>query len=166
MKNGICHAIDKIACPKFRELPELLHVGTMSSQMKALGKNLSGNKPICWLLVLVLCLASVFPVHFHMHHDENAAPSAQADHVIDLHIMSDPAGQSHHGEESHSFASSADGIIKKVGFSPYVLAFLAVLLVLLPLPAQILRTRSRDDVLQLIDRYRHFSPPLRAPPLH
>ncbi len=127
-------------------------------------------KSISWLLIATILLVVFLPAHYHLHHlyNDDAFSSAATEHahVIDLHVLTESAGQSHHDDESTIIAVSPDGIVKKSNpeFSPFIM--LAIVLLLLPaLNKRInipLNYRSADPKKP----YPHFIPLLRAPPLY
>jgi len=125
-------------------------------------------KSISWLLIATILLVAFLPAHYHLHHlydeDSSSAGAAHA-HVIDLHVITELTGQSHH-DEAVSIAASPDGMMKKsnLDFSQFIL--LTMVLLLLPV-------FNKQINIQLISRssifkqcYPHFAPLLRAPPLH
>ena len=130
---------------------------------------MSTRKSISWFLIATILLVTFLPAHYHLHHfddDVFALSSTEHAHVIDLHVLAEEAGQLHHDEDATSIAASPDGIVKKVspGFSPFIL--LAIVLLLLPVFSNRINSQlnySRTDIKQ---RYPHFTPLLRAPPLH
>ena len=132
--------------------------------MSTFGKPIINSKPIGWLLVLAVLLITLLPAHYHLHHLYSTATATHA-HVIDLHLTIDEVGDSHH-DEAASIASSPDGIVKKSTAAFPLFIALAIVLTILP----ILKTRTlihpahKNTALQ--QSYPHFTPPLRAPPLH
>ena len=70
--------------------------------MRALWKQLIHRKSISWQLIAVLLLVTLLPAHYHLHHHDSAESTAHA-HSIDLHLISDDAGQSHHDEDTSIF---------------------------------------------------------------
>lgn len=123
------------------------------------------NKTINWLLVVSVLLITLMPAHYHLNHLFSGNPTSH-DHVVDFHLIADKTDQSHHGEETTVFTVNPDGIVKKSNpeFSPFIL--LAILLVILPIPNKRIRTHLDYYTASLKQSYHHFSPPLRAPPLH
>lgn len=123
------------------------------------------NKTISWLLVVSVLLITLMPAHYHLNHlfSDNSTDHA---HVVDFHLIADKTDQSHHGEDTTVFTANPDGIVKKSNpeFFPFIL--LAILLVLLPLHNKRIRIRLDCCNVSLKQSYQHFSPPLRAPPLH
>ena len=127
-------------------------------------------KSISWLLIAAILLVAFLPAHYHLHHlyNDDAFSSAATGHahVIDLHVLTEKTGQSHHDDETTIIAASPDGTVKKSNpeFSPFIL----LVIVLLSLPVL-----SKQKNIQLNYRstdlklpYPHFTPLLRAPPLH
>ena len=128
-------------------------------------KIIVNDKAINWLLVVAVLLVTLMPAHYHLSHlfDNHSSDHA---HVIDFHLITDKTDQSHHGEDTAVFTATPDGIVKKSNpdFSPFI--FLAVLLVLFPIFNNQLRFYQGYGDVNLKQSYHHFSPPLRAPPLH
>jgi hypothetical protein len=133
-------------------------------------KSLSTYKSISWFLIAGILLLAFLPAHYHLHHlynDENLDLAATKHaHIIDLHILTESAEQSHHDEEATIIALSPDGIVKKsnADFSPFIM--LAIVLLLLPalnkrinIPLSYRNTTPKQS-------YPHFTPLLRAPPLY
>lgn len=127
-------------------------------------------KSISWLLIVTILLVVFLPAHYHLHHhyNDDAFSSAATGHahVIDLHVLTESTGQSHHDDESTIIAISPDGIVKKSNpdLSPFIM--LAIVLLLLPALNKriniLLNYRSTD----FKQSYPHFTPLLRAPPMH
>lgn len=127
-------------------------------------------KSISWLLIATILLVVFLPAHYHLHHhyNDDAFSSAATGHahVIDLHVLTESTGQSHHDDESTIIAISPDGIVKKSNpdLSPFIM--LAIVLLLLPALNKriniLLNYRSTD----FKQSYPHFTPLLRAPPMH
>jgi hypothetical protein len=131
--------------------------------MRASWKLLIQRKSISWQLIAVLLFVTLLPAHYHLHHHDSAETAAHA-HSIDLHLISDDAGQSHHDEDTSIFAATPDVIAKKdkPGFSVYIP--LAILLVLILVHNHQSRIRHDQSDQCLEPHYSYFSPPLRAPP--
>ncbi len=138
--------------------------------MNADGKSVITYKSISWLLIATILLVAFLPAHYHLHHRYNDEIFSSAEtghtHIIDLHVLTESAGQSHHDDEATIIALSPDGIVKKSSpdFSPFIL--LAVVLLLLPalnkrinIPLTYRSTAAKQS-------YPHFTPLLRAPPLY
>ncbi len=127
-------------------------------------------KSISRLLIATILMVAFLPAHYHLHHlyhDETSSSAAtEHTHIIDLHVLTESAGQSHHDDEATIIAVSPDGILKKINpdFSPFIM--LAIVLLLLPALNKriniLLNYRSTDPR----QSYPHFTPLLRAPPLH
>ena len=139
----------------------------MLIRMCVKGKLLS-YKSISWLLIAAILLVAFLPAHYHLHHlytDDAFSSAARHAHVIDLHVLTEKTGQSHH-DDATIIAASPDGIVKKSNpeFSPFIL--LVIVLLSLPVLSKLkniqLNYRSTDLKLP----YPHFTPLLRAPPLH
>jgi hypothetical protein len=132
--------------------------------MRASWKLLIQRKSINWQLIAVLLFVTLLPAHYHLHHHDSAEPAAHA-HSIDLHLISDDAGQSHHDADTSIFAATPDVIAKKDKPDLSFYIPLAILLVLIL--AQNHQNRIRPDQSNqcLKPHYPYFSPPLRAPPL-
>ena len=138
--------------------------------MSADSKLVITRKSISWLLIAAILLLVFLPTHYHLHHlynDEtfSSATTTHA-HVIDLHVLTEKTGQSHHHDEATIIAASPDGMMKKSnpGFSPFIL--LAMVLLLLPVFNRQINIQLISRSTKLKQRYPHFAPLLRAPPLH
>ena len=131
--------------------------------MRASWKLLIQRKSINWQLIAVLLFVTLLPAHYHLHHHDSVEPAAHA-HSIDLHLISDDAGQSHHDEDTSIFAATPDVIAKKdkPGYSVYIP--LAILLVLILAHNHQHRARPGQSDQYLEPHYPYFSPLLRAPP--
>ncbi len=127
-------------------------------------------KSICWLLIATILLIAFLPAHYHLHHlysDDTLNPAtASHAHVIDLHVLSEQSGQTHHDDEATIIAASPDGIVKKSNpdFFPFIL--LAMVLLLLSALYKSINIQLNYRSTGLKQSYPHFSPLLRAPPLH
>lgn len=130
------------------------------------------NKSISWLVIAAILLAVFLPSHYHLHHlySHDTAGSVTESHtqahahVIDLHVLTEKTGQSHHDEAS-SIAASPDGIVKKTSpdLFPFILLVVAFLLL-------VTLSKHNNSWLNytsagIKQRYSHFVPQLRAPPL-
>ncbi len=142
----------------------------MLGLMSADSKLVITRKSISWLLIAAILLLVFLPTHYHLHHlynDEtfSSATTTHA-HVIDLHVLTEKTGQSHHHDEATIIAASPDGMMKKSnpGFSPFIL--LAMVLLLLPVFNRQINIQLISRSTKLKQRYPHFAPLLRAPPLH
>jgi hypothetical protein len=136
-------------------------------------KQIITYKSINWLLVALILLLTLLPAHYHLHHlhdDDSHRTEVHGynqghDHAIDLHLLTNKTGQSHHDEDAINITASPDGIVKKSNpaFSPF--ALLVIVLALLPVSISRFRLFSDRNNTNLRHSYLHFSPPLRAPPL-
>ena len=138
--------------------------------MSANCKIMISYKSICWLLIATILSIAFLPAHYHLHHlyndDTFSSTTAGHAHVIDLHVLTEQTGQSHHDDEATIIAASPDGIVKKSNpdFFPFILLAM-VLLLLASLNKQIsIQLNYRSTKFK--QSYPHFSPLLRAPPLH
>ena len=130
------------------------------------------NKSISWLVIAAILLVVFLPSHYHLHHlyNHDAAGSVTESHTqahahtIDLHVLTEQAGQSHH-DEATSIAASPDGIVKKT--SPDLFPFILLVMTFLLLAALSKTNNSRLNYTGagIKQRYPHFIPQLRAPPL-
>jgi len=133
------------------------------------GKIVISYKPISWLLIAAILLVTFLPAHYHLHHlyndETSSSTTARHEHVIDLHVLTEKTGQSHHDDEATIIAASPDGIVKKNNpdFFPFIL--LAMVLLLLPALNKQINIQLNDRSTDLKQPYPHFSPLLRAPPL-
>jgi hypothetical protein len=138
--------------------------------MSANGKITITYKSICWLLITTILLVAFLPAHYHLHHLDNddmfSSTTAVHAHVIDLHILTEQSGQSHHDDEATIIAASPDGIVKKSNpdFFPFIL--LAMVLLLVSALYKSINIQLNYKSTGLKQSYPHFSPLLRAPPLH
>lgn len=120
---------------------------------------------ISWMLVVSLLLLTLFPFHYHLHHDVSAQINGATthSHVTELHIL-EAANDADHYEVGHTVDSAVDPTLKYNNVWPPVFVILLTLSVLLPLS---MRTFSyaQLSLSQRLPRFiRHSSPPLRAPP--
>jgi hypothetical protein len=84
---------------------------------------------------------------------------------VDLHVITDTTAQSHH-DEATSIAASPDGILKN--YNPIYSPFIFLITVLTLLLIQHKRIKIGFDYKNINPQQScpHFSPLLRAPPLH
>lgn len=132
--------------------------------MRALWKLLIKRKSISWQLIAVLLFVTLIPAHYHLHHHDRAELAAHT-HSIDLHLISDDAGQSHHDEDTSIFAATPDVIAKKGIPELSIYVPLAILLVLLLAHHNQARYSYEQKDPDRKQHNPYFSPPLRAPPL-
>ena len=129
----------------------------------------NAKKAISWLLITAILLVTFLPAHYHLHHlyDDHDFSSAGAvhEHIIDLHVITELSGNSHHDDVA-SIAASPDGMMKKINpdFFPFIL--LAMVLLLLAVFNKQINIQLSSRSTKLKQRYPHFAPLLRAPPLH
>ena len=132
--------------------------------MLAFYKLLTHRKSISLQLTAVLLFVTLLPAHYHLHHHESVGRAAHA-HSIDLHLISDDRGQSHHDEDTSIFSATPDAIAKQ-GKPDFPIDIpLAILLVLILAHNNRNRIRPDQNDQCLKPHYPYFSPPLRAPPL-
>jgi hypothetical protein len=136
--------------------------------MCANAKIVINYKPISWLLIAAILLVAFLPAHYHLHHlydDAISSTATRHEHVIDLHVLTEKTGQSHHDDEATIIAASPDGILKKSNpdFSPFIL--LVIVLLLLRVLCKQINTQLNYKSINLKQSYLHFTPLLRAPPL-
>ena len=137
--------------------------------MSATGKLVITHKSVSWLLIATILLVTLLPAHYHLHHQHNddisSSTTAIHEHVIDLHVLTEKTGQSHHDDEATIIAASPDGMVKKNNpdFFPFIL--LAMALLLLPALNKRINIQLNYRSTDLNQPYPHFSPLLRAPPL-
>ncbi len=132
--------------------------------MCLLWKLLIKRKSISWQLVAVLLFVTLLPAHYHLHHIDSTELAAHT-HTIDLHLIADGVGQSHHDEDTSIFAATPDVIAKKGKPEFPVYIPLAILLVLLVAGSNPTRLRQDQTDSARIQHHPYFSPLLRAPPL-
>ncbi len=141
----------------------------MLTFMSAERKSVNIHKALSWLLIASILLVTFLPAHYHLHHlyDDNTfnvAATAHT-HVIDLHVLSDDIGQSHHSDEATSIAVTPDGIRKNShpDFFPFILLTILLLLV------HTLSKRINILLCHITTGHKkhhpYFTPLLRAPPL-
>jgi hypothetical protein len=113
--------------------------------------------------MLTLLLAMVMPAHYHLHH-LNDIDTAEHDHVLDLHLIADSNGHAHHDDDTSIIAATPDVIVKTD--KPLLVLFvpLGLVLLLLLTLADKVKLRHGHRGVRLIRQYRHYYPPLRAPP--
>ncbi len=127
-------------------------------------------KSISWLVIAAILLVVFLPSHYHLHHNHDAAGSATASHiqahahVIDFHVLTEPAGQSHH-DDATSIAASPDGIVKKTSQDLFLFILLVMVFLLLAALSKKNNSRLNYTGAGIKQRYSHFTPQLRAPPL-
>ena len=120
-------------------------------------------------MITTVLLVAFLPAHYHLHHldndDDFSSAGAGHEHVIDLHVLAELSGHSHHDEVA-SIAASPDGMLKKSNpdFPPFIL--LAMVLLLLPVFNRQINIQLNSRSTKLKQRYLYFAPLLRAPPLH
>ena len=127
------------------------------------------HKSISWLLIATILLVVFLPAHYHLHHhndDVLSSATTTHTHIIDLHVLTEKAGQSHHHDEATIIAITPDGMVKKSNpeFSPFIL--LSIVLLLLPALNNRIKLQLNYRSTHLKQSYPHFTPLLRAPPLH
>jgi len=140
----------------------------MLTRMCANGKLVIGYKPISWFLIAAILLVTFLPAHYHLHDSDDdtfGATATRHEHVIDLHVLTEKTGHSHH-DEATIIAASPDGIFKKSNpdFPPFIL--LIIVLQLLPVLCKQINIPLNYRSTDIKQSYHHFTPLLRAPPLH
>lgn len=136
--------------------------------MYANSKIVISYKPLSWLLIAAILLVTFLPAHYHLHHsydDTFGATATGHEHIIDLHVLTEKTGHSHH-DEATIIAASPDGIFKKSNpdFFPFIL--LIIVLQLLPVLCKQINIPLNYRSTDIKQSYHHFTPLLRAPPLH
>ena len=122
---------------------------------------------ISWILVAAMLALTLFPYHYHLHHDDQPSPTSigAQDHAIEFHSVLDIV-EADHQHDDHTIDSSTDIALKSMGVQlPFIVLILSLLL---PLPSftRVDRRRYVSASHKLPNAYRHKVPPLRAPPLH
>lgn len=126
----------------------------------------ANQKAISWFLISAILLVSLLPAHYHFHHlysesgINSAAPHA---HIVDLHVLSEQAGDAHH-DEAVSFTASPDGVLNKNNPDFPLFVLLAAVLLLLPMQIKQVSISRNIRNVNFRQRYPHFTPLLRAPP--
>ena len=127
-------------------------------------------KSISWLLIATVLLVAFLPAHYHLHHiyNDDAFSSAATGHahVIDLHVLTEKTGQLHHDDEATIIAASPDGIVKKSNSDFPWFILLAIVLLLVPVINKRINIQLNYRSTDPKQSYPHFTPQLRAPPLH
>ena len=125
------------------------------------------KKTISWSLITAILLVTFLPSHYHMHHLYNESDinsAAQHGHVVDLHVLSEQVGDAHH-DEAVSFTASPDGVLNRSNPDFPLFVFLVAVLLLLPMQSKLISVRPIFRSFNFRQRYLHFTPLLRAPPL-
>jgi hypothetical protein len=126
-------------------------------------RKLVNYKSVNWLLIAAILSATFLPAHYHLHHLDSKDATTH-DHVIDLHLLTDAAEQSHHDADTTSFTAVPDeGVKSSSTFTPFILA--ALLLTVLPIIVISINVRPDFRNNNPKRTYPHFAPLLRAPPL-
>ena len=112
---------------------------------------------------MMMLLAVVMPAHYHLHHIDGI-DTADHDHVLDLHLITDGHGHAHHDDDISIIAATPDVIVKTDKSLLALFVPLGLVLLLLLTRADKTRLRHGYDGADLIRHYRCCSPPLRAPP--
>ena len=137
--------------------------------MNACRKLKINEKSISWLLVAAIFFITLFSAHYHLDHSDNenlySVDAIQHNHVIDLHSITDAAGQAHHIDEASTIMASPDGIVKKISLAFSMTFLFIIVLSFLPLLYKTIRSRINRNDIELEQNYPYFSPLLRAPPL-
>ena len=120
-------------------------------------------RPISWVLVIALSLTMLMPAHYHLHHI-NDIDTAEHDHVLDLHLITDRHGHAHHDEDTSIIAATPDVIVKTDKSLVVLFVPLGLVLLLLLILADKVGLRYRHHGVRQVLQYRYYSPPLRAPP--
>jgi len=127
------------------------------------------RKSISWLLITTILLVAFLPAHYHLHHlyndDDFSSAGTKHAHIIDLHVITELTGHSHH-DEAASIAASPDGMMKKSNPDFALFILLAMVLLLLPVFNRQINIQLNSRKAKFKQRYHHFAPLLRAPPLH
>ena len=138
----------------------------MLNNMSKRHNNMISIKTISWSLIAAILLVTLLPAHYHLHHlyDENTNTAITTHkHVIDLHVLSEESGQSHH-DEATSISASPDGIVKNN--APDFMPFILISFILLVITTQNIRLniQLKSRRINLVPHAPYFSPLLRAPP--
>ena len=138
-------------------------------------RHLSRKKSVSWLVLISVAMLSLFPVHIHLHHDEDVLALSHhdqefvlnsSDHETTLHAISDTIGHIEHHEGDTVIPATSDTLLKKSSNSPLFVAILIGIVVILGvilLPHIPLRLYV---FTRFHKRYIYNNPPLRAPPLY
>jgi len=143
--------------------------------MRTWRRHLSHNKSVSWLVLVAVAMLSLFPVHMHLHHDEDVLASSQhdlefalnsSDHETTLHAISDTTGHSEHHEDAGVVSAASDTLLKKNSNSPLFIAILIGIVTILGITLSSHIPRRSHVFTRFRKRYIYSSPPLRAPPLY
>jgi hypothetical protein len=123
------------------------------------------RRVISKLLITVVLFSALIPAHYHLHHLYTDGSSAHA-HVIDLHLVADSSHQQDHDADTSIFAATPDGVAKTDNSKLTTFILLTICLLLLPVLNKNIGIICGYFDLRPRQHHLHFSPPLRAPPLH
>ena len=116
---------------------------------------------ISWLLVVAILFIAILPSRFYFHHQntENIVPH---EHAVHSHFSTNETLQAHEKEGAVSFTLFA--LDKKNNPTFADIAFISILLVLLPFFRFGGKIRTNVNQSRFNNLYYFISPPLRAPP--
>ena len=152
--------------------------------MRTWRRHLSLNKSVSWLVMVAVAMLSLFPVHMHLHHDEDVLASSQHDrefalnfsdhettlhvseHETTLHAISDTTGHSEHHEDAGVVSATLDTLLKKNSNSPLFIAILIGIVAILGITLSTHIPLRSHVFTRFRKRYIYNSPSLRAPPLY
>jgi len=138
-------------------------------------KHISRNKSVSWLVLIAVAMLSLFPVHMHLHHDEDVLALSHHDqefvlnssgHETTLHAISETAGHSEHHEDTEVVSAISDSLLKKSSNSPLFVAILIGIVVILGVILSPHIPLRLYVFTRFHKRYIYSNPPLRAPPLY
>ena len=139
--------------------------------MYSLRRQIARYRLLNFFIVAAFLLATLLPVHFHLHHPDTPDNIHQI-HTINLHTgldstlhsAIDEAQHSDHDENTHIISVTPESLVYKTGL--VILALLFFLTPLLLFRQLTNRHNLRPDytLAFLQQQYHHLYPPLRAPP--
>lgn len=125
----------------------------------------SFRQSISWLSLLTFLSLTLFPYHYHLHHDSSPETNgiASYDHVIDGHGLL-AVGDSDHHRDSHIIEPVSEFTYKQSNIQLPSLLLILALVMLVPLYRRVSQLRIESSDQKPPGFFRHNTPPLRAPP--
>jgi len=119
------------------------------------------HKKISWLLVLAMLALILFPVHMHLHHDQEAL-STLHEHKIDVHVNTNQIDQGHHDEAT--VIDTASDLLKNRLDDNLLVPFILLTFILVIVVGRQVTRYYRFNHIHFFEHINHITPPLRAPP--
>jgi hypothetical protein len=132
--------------------------------MRSFGQTITSYKSISWILITAVLMTVILPAHYHLHHLDSLDAAGHA-HSIDLHLLADDRGHSHHHDEASIISATPDAMVKKDKSVFSVFIPLVIFLVLLLTRGHRISSMHGPGDTPLVRLNDYFSPSLRAPPL-